>query len=144
MQNEPPIGYLVNRTARMLRRLADHKLASLGLSSAHLPVWTALAQTDALSQKALTDLAGIEQPTMAATLGRMERDGIIERRTDPTDRRSARFALSEQTRERTAAIRSAVEDLNDIALANLSSADRAKLRQLLHELIATVEAAIGA
>lgn len=143
MRDEPSVGQLVNRTARLLRRLADQRLAPLGLSSGYLPVWTALVHGGALSQKRLTELAGIEQPTMAATLSRMERDGIIERRTDPADRRSACFTLSEQTRERTAAIGLAVETLSEDALANLTSAERVKLRQLLQVLIAGVEKAVG-
>ena len=82
---ESTYGEVVNRAARLLRRLADQRLAPLGLSSGYLPVLTALLRVEPLSQKALTEHAGIEQPTMAATLARMERNGVIERRPDPPD-----------------------------------------------------------
>lgn len=143
MSDEPSLGHLVNRAARLLRRLADRRLAPLGLSSGYLPVLTALMPGEALSQKALTEQAGIEQPTMAATLSRMERDGIITRQPDPDDRRSSRFVLSGATSSKVGAIRSVVEALNEDAMAGLDDADRARLRQLLHQIAVTVETAIG-
>src|SRR5882724_11960371 len=52
------------------------------VAAGYLPVCFALAAT----QTALASLAAIEQPTMAATLTRMERDGLIHRRPDPPGR----------------------------------------------------------
>ena len=111
--------------------------------SRDLPVLTALMAGAALSQKALTEQAGIEQPTMAATLGRMERDGIIVRHADPEDGRSSRFSLSAATVGKVEAIRSVIESLNQDALAGLAEADRDRLRHLLGEIAATVERALG-
>ena len=81
--------------ARLYARALDRRLRRrLGVSSGQAPVLLALAASDALSQKVLTDIAAVEQPTMAATLSRMERDGLITRRPDPADRRSMLFALT--------------------------------------------------
>ncbi len=137
--DEPTVGQLVNQTARLLRRLADQRLAPLGLSSGYLPVLGALTEAAVLTQKVLTQKAGIEQPTMVATLGRMERDGIIERCVDLMDRRSARFTLSVATRSSAEAITATVAALNEEALAGLNAADRAKLRELLQKVSKTVE-----
>ena len=135
-------GEVVNRTARLLRRLADQRLAQFGLSAGYLPVLTALMGGRAMSQKALTEHAGIEQPTMAATLARMERDGAIERRPDPGDKRSVLFTLSAQTRARSAEIEAAIRDLNSDALAGISHAERGKLRGMLAAVVGTVEKAL--
>lgn len=131
MLDERHFGEVVNRTARLLRRLADQRLAPLGLSAGHLPVLTALIRGGAMSQKALTDHAGIEQPTMAATLARMERDGAIERRPDPDDKRSILFTLSTQTRAQAAVIEATIRRLNDEALEDVPPSDRERLRDLL-------------
>lgn len=143
MSDAPSFGETINRTARLLRRLADDRLAPLGLSAGYLPVVTALMRGAALSQKALTERAGIEQPTMAATLGRMERDGIIARAADPGDRRSVRFSLTAGTRAKTDAIAAAIQALSDAALARLPPADRARLGGMLNEVIAAVEAVLA-
>jgi DNA-binding MarR family transcriptional regulator len=43
---------------------------------------------DGLTQRELLDRLEVEQATLANTLGRMERDGLIERRQHPKDRRA--------------------------------------------------------
>ncbi len=139
MTDDRSLGEAVNRTARLLRRLADQRLAPLGLSAGYLPVLTALMRQDAMSQKALTEQAGIEQPTMAATLARMGRDGVIERRPDPHDKRSALFTLSAGTRSRSTAITAAIAGLNADAVSGMSGEERERLRDLLAIVVATVE-----
>lgn len=129
----------MNRTARLLRRLADQRLAPLGLSAGYLPVLTALMRQDAMSQKALTEHAGIEQPTMAATLARMERDGVIGRRPDLRDKRSVLFTLGPATRSRSSAITAAIDGLGADALAGMPVEEQARLRDALATVIATVE-----
>lgn len=133
----------MNRAARLLRRLADRRLEPLGLSSGHLPVLTALMENEAMSQKALTEEAATEQPTMAATLARMERDGVIERRPDPQDRRSSLISLTPATRQKLGALRAAIEGMNVDTLAGLPEADRQRFRETLLTVIASLERALG-
>ena len=139
ISDDRPLGEVLNRTARLLRRLADQRLAPFGLSAGYLPVLTALMRGEVLSQKALTERAGIEQPTMAATLVRMERDGAIERRPDPDDRRSVLFTLSARTRAQAVEIDAAIRDLNGDALDGVSGPDRETLQATLAAIAASVE-----
>lgn len=143
MQPEPSLGHLTNWAARLFRRLADRRLEPFGLSSGHLPVLTALIENEAMSQRALTEHAAIEQPTMAATLARMERDGIIERRPDPNDGRSSLFSLTVATRKKVGPIQAAVESINLDALADLSNEDRQRARRMLHSMVESLEKALG-
>lgn len=142
LYGDASMGHLVNRAARLFRQLADRRLAPLGLSSGHLPVLTALMSAEALSQKELTEHAGIEQPTMAATLSRMERDKIIERRVDPNDRRSSLFSLAPSTRDKAETIKTVTASINGTSLAHLAADDRAKFRTLLLEVIDAMEQAV--
>ena len=134
-----PVGYLMNWGGRLLRRLADRHLKPLGLSSAHLPVINALTADDALAQKALARIAAIEQPTMAAMLVRMERDGVIVRRPDPNDGRSALFSLSAATRRKVPAIRRAIEQVNQDALSGLPANERRRFRRQLNAIVEDIE-----
>ncbi|WP_375398649.1 MarR family winged helix-turn-helix transcriptional regulator [uncultured Sphingomonas sp.] len=139
MRDERPLGEVLNRTARLLRRLADQRLAPFALSAGYLPVLTALMRGEAMSQRALTEQAGIEQPTMAATLVRMERDGAIERKPDPGDKRSVLYTLSAQTRSRASEIEAAIQQLNGDALDGVSRADRERLHDMLAAIAGSVE-----
>lgn len=143
MAHEPSIGHLTNWAARLFRRLADRRLEPLGLSSGHLPVLMALIENGAMSQKALTEHAAIEQPTMAATLARMERDLIIERRPDPRDRRSSLFSLTPTTRDKIEALHAVVESMNVDTLATLPKGDRQRFRQMLQTMVSFLEHELG-
>lgn len=137
------MGYLVHWSGRLLRRLADRKLRALGLSSGHLPVINALIAGEPMSQKALAEAASIEQPTMAATLARMERDGIVERRPDPRDRRVALFSMTAATRAKVGALREAVEEVNQEALSALPADQRAAFRRHLEAMALGLEERLG-
>ncbi len=125
--------------ARLLRRLADRRLAPLGLSSGHLPVLTALMSGEAMSQKELTERAAIEQPTMAATLARMERDAIIERRPDPNDKRSSLFSLTPATQRKMGELKAIIESMNTDSLAALPEKDREMFRKMLRAIVSNLE-----
>lgn len=135
-------GYLVNWAARLFTRLADRRLQPLGLAPGQIPVVIALATTGPASQKALAQAAAIEQPTMAATLSRMERDGVIERRPDPNDGRSALVSLTERTRDRADAIFQAMSTMNEDALKSMSNGQREALLAGLRTMITQLENAL--
>jgi MarR family transcriptional regulator, transcriptional regulator for hemolysin len=117
-------GHLVSRAARLFAKEADRRLRPLGLSSGHIPVLFALAAEPVLSQKALVRRAAIEQPTMAATLVRMERAGLVERKTDPVDARTSLFRLTRATKSRLPHFFDALDQGNHRALAGLSEEEK--------------------
>jgi MarR family transcriptional regulator for hemolysin len=42
---------------------------------------------DGVSQATLADMAGVEPPTLVRVIDQLEAQGLVERRTSPTDRR---------------------------------------------------------
>ncbi|NJO54474.1 MAG: MarR family transcriptional regulator, partial [Bacteroidales bacterium] len=78
-------GYMVNLAARLFERALTERIAPLGLTTGQFPVLLALWERDGLSQSDLVRIVRVEQPTMAQTLSRMERDGLIARTADPAD-----------------------------------------------------------
>lgn len=86
-------GHFISRIHRGMTRIGDARLKELGFATAQLPVLGALRDGRRLSQTELARLARVEQPTMAQLLARMERDGLIRREPDPSDRRSSLSTL---------------------------------------------------
>ena len=82
-------GHLISLAARGFARLSESRLKPLGFGVGQLPVLVALQNGKASTQRDLARFAKVEQPPMAQTLARMERDGLIERTRDPTDGRSS-------------------------------------------------------
>jgi MarR family transcriptional regulator for hemolysin len=141
-ERELSTGYLVNWMARLFARAIDRRLTLLELSSGYMPVFFALAAGKPLPQKELARRAAVEQPTMTATLNRMERDGLVERVTDPDDRRSALVSLTAKARGKLRGVLKAVDDTNAEGLANLSPAEREQFMGLARKIIATLEASL--
>lgn len=136
---EESAGYLTNWAARLFARAIDRKLKPLGLSSGQLPVFFALADSEAMTQTALARAASIEQPTMAATLARMERQGLITRKKDPDDKRSSLVTLSAAARAKVPAVMEATSAVNAAALAGLAPEERARFLRDLKAVIAALE-----
>lgn len=139
LSRETSAGYLTNWAARLFARELERQLEPSGISPAYMPVMFALADGGALTQKELTLRAAVEQPTMAATLKRMERDGMIARRPDPADGRSALVALTPQALGKIATVQGVVSRINTIALEPLSEAERVEYLRLLLKVIGELD-----
>ena len=133
-------GYLTNWAARLFARELERQLLPTGIASAYMPVMFALSAGEALTQKELAQRAAVEQPTMAATLNRMERDGFITRVPDPTDRRSALVSLTETARGHLPEIERIIASINEIALGALEPDEQAAYGRLLRKMIDGLEA----
>jgi len=139
LTRETSAGYLTNWAARLFARELERQLAPSGISPAYMPIMFALADGGALTQKELARRAAVEQPTMAATLNRMERDTMIVRRPDPGDKRSALISLTPEALGKIGVVEQAVIDINAIALESLTEAERADYLRLALKIIAVLE-----
>ena len=105
-----------------------------------LPVFFALSGGQALTQKALAELAVLEQPTMAATLARMERDGLIQREAHPTDGRSTLYSLTPTAMCKMTYVAEANAAVTEAALAGLEEPQRADFLVALQAVISSLDA----
>lgn len=91
-------GYLANHMARVFAKGLAARIKPLGLTTGTFPALLELWDTDGLTQKQLVDRLDIEQATMANTLARMERDGLVVRKKDTNDGRVQRIWLTDRAR----------------------------------------------
>lgn len=130
-------GYLINHLARLFAAELQAQIKPLGLSTGTFPIMLQLWEQDGRSQRDLVEALGIEQATVANSLGRMERDGLIQRRPDDHDGRIKRSWLTERGRSLRAPAVAAAQTVNDNALAGLSPNERAECLRLIAKAIAT-------
>lgn len=140
LTRETSAGYMANWAARLFSRELERQLAPTGIAPAYMPVLFALADGSTLTQKELARRAAVEQPTMAATLKRMERDGMIHRRQDPGDKRSALVALTPLALGKVETVERVVTAINALALEQLDAGERRQFLGLLGRVIAVLEA----
>jgi DNA-binding MarR family transcriptional regulator len=87
-------AYLASQLAKGFARSLQQRAAGLGFSPGQFPILLELWAEDGLTQKQLLERVDIEQATMANTLARMARDGLIERRPHPSDKRAQLIFLT--------------------------------------------------
>jgi len=133
-------GYVVNWAARLFGRSFNRRLAGVGLSVGQWPILLALFQEDGLTQAQLVRRLDLEQPTVANTLKRMERDGLVHRAPHVTDRRQEHVHLSERGRTLSPQLIAMGAEVNTAALAGLSPSEARTLLELLHRVIANLQA----
>ncbi|UVH55132.1 MarR family transcriptional regulator [Variovorax paradoxus] len=132
---------LINSAARGLARLADTRMRELGLRIGQLPVFVALKGGARLSQRDLARIAGVEQPSMAALLARMERDGLVRREPDPTDGRSSLVSLTAVAMENMRPARAILAQGNQEALQGFSAEEIDRFVEMLERVVANLDAA---
>ena len=136
LKAENSLGYVINRLAREYARAISRDIAAHGLQPGYLPVLFALWEEEGRSQSELATIAEIEQPTMAATLTRMERDGLILRERHPSDKRASRVLLTDRARALRTQVTKSARTINNYSVSGLTviSPD-----DLLHALLQLTE-----
>ncbi|WP_244669574.1 MarR family winged helix-turn-helix transcriptional regulator [Kaistia sp. 32K] len=129
---------LVSTAGRLLARLADTRLRKIGISISHFPVLAALKDGKALSQKELARIAGVEQPSMAQLLSRMERDDLIRREPDPKDGRSSLVSLTDSAIGKRGPAREILAMGNGEAVAGFNQEEIDTFVELLQRVIVNV------
>ncbi|MEU4356096.1 MarR family winged helix-turn-helix transcriptional regulator [Streptomyces virginiae] len=140
---ESMVCYTVNYAARLLGQAITTRLAALGASPGQLPTLLALYERDGLTQSELARHTGVEQPTMAVNLKRMERDGLITRRPDPTDARRALVHLTEKAKAVRSEIQALRAGIDTEALTGFTPEEHAQLGRLLDRLVANLHTLTG-
>jgi MarR family transcriptional regulator for hemolysin len=79
---------------RLVRTHADAELTHVGVGAPSLGVLLRLVEEDGLTQAELARRQRVEAPSMCRMVDRLERDGLVERRADPGDRRATRVRLT--------------------------------------------------
>jgi DNA-binding MarR family transcriptional regulator len=98
-----------------------------------------LWEEEGLTQTALAERLAVEQPTMANTLKRMERDGLARRLPDPDDRRQARIYLTKRGRELEGVLTASAREVNAAALAGLGADERRTFLTLARRIVENLE-----
>jgi len=93
---EESIVYLVRKSARIFSNAMDLELRKIGVTVAQWYVLAALSIKNGITQKEIAEVIAIESSTIVPIIDVLEREGFVERRRDPADRRINRIYLVEE------------------------------------------------
>lgn len=93
--NRELFGIAIGECARVWRQKVNERLKPLGLSqAAWLALWHLSRFPEGLVQAELAERLGIEGPTLAKLIDRLEAEGLVERQASREDRRCKRVVLT--------------------------------------------------
>jgi len=92
------LAFLINDVARLLRTYADQRAAAIGMTRAQWAVLVRLERAEGLKQAELADMLDLQPITLTRLVDRLCDNGLIERRSDPKDRRAKRLFLTAAAR----------------------------------------------
>ena len=88
------LGFLMNRTARGMKRALDAKLFDYELTATQYIVLIRMYEEDGISLTELGERLYLDNPTLTGIIDRMERDGLLQRMRDDIDRRVVNVYLT--------------------------------------------------
>ena len=135
------LGYQINYLARLMEHALREQISPVAVVPGQFAQLLSLYQEDGLTQAQLCERVRIEQPTMARTLARMERDGLIDRLPDPVDGRRSLVTLTKRARDIEDDLIAAARRVNSAATRRLTKSQIATFMQTMDAIIGNLECA---
>lgn len=142
MENLPNerLAHLVRDAARGLNRSLQQRLATHDIAFGHWIFLRMLWEGDGLTQREMSERAGLMEPTTHAALRKMEALGYITRKHQRGDRKKMFVFLTEKGRALRDVLVPLAEEVNTVATGGVRDADVAAMRRVLLAMIANLEA----
>lgn len=129
------LAHLVKDATRALLRALQMRLVEHGVSPGHWSFLRILWEHDGLTQRELSEQAGVMEPTTFSALKAMEQMGYVSRRQLPENRKNIYVFLTAKGRALKEKLVPLAEEVNRIAVAGISAADIARSREILIAII---------
>ncbi|RCK69641.1 MarR family transcriptional regulator [Desertihabitans brevis] len=125
------------RASTAVSRAAETEAAQSGIGVGQHLVLKMLAEVGPSSQRTLSDELRIDRTVMVGICDALEKDGYVERRRDPGDRRAYAVTITDSGRLLLSRAEAKVPEFLDATFGALSRAERAQLSTLLGKLLQT-------
>jgi DNA-binding MarR family transcriptional regulator len=127
------VCWLLSRANWLQKAEIEAALAATGLTSRQHQVLTAALGAEH-TQTRLANILGLDKTTMMVTLDELEREGLAERRSLPSDRRARIVAVTPEGRKLLRKADKAFGEANERVLSRLPEAERVVFLQALERL----------
>jgi MarR family transcriptional regulator, organic hydroperoxide resistance regulator len=129
------LAHLVKDATRALVRALQMRLVEHDVSFGHWTFLRVLWERDGLTQRELSEEAGVMEPTTYSALQAMERLGYVERRQLPENRKNVYVHLTPRGRALKRKLVPLAEEVNHLAVEGVAAADVAATRRVLLAVI---------
>jgi DNA-binding MarR family transcriptional regulator len=128
------LGYLVNQLARQFAQRLERRLAVHGVALGQFPLLLVLWEEEGLTQSEIARRLTFEQPTVANTLKRMLRDGLVKTTRAPNNRKQVLIFLTEKGHHLRERLTAEARAVNAEAATALTSEEMDGLQKVIKKL----------
>jgi DNA-binding MarR family transcriptional regulator len=115
------LAHLIRDASRAFHRALQVRLAQHGVPFGHWTFLRILWESDGLTQKELSERAGVMEPTTFTAMKAMESLGYIERKQIPTNKKNMYVHLSDQGRALKKLLVPMAEETNNVSIEGIAS-----------------------
>jgi MarR family transcriptional regulator, organic hydroperoxide resistance regulator len=136
----PSLLHVMARVSRALKASAQVALERHGVHAGQSFILERLWERDGQTTREIADAIGVEGPTVVRAIQRMAAAGLVVRKDHPTDGRLVAVHLTPTGARLRSVLPRVLRAVEEKALDDFSSHDRARLLQLLERLGAKLQA----
>jgi MarR family transcriptional regulator, organic hydroperoxide resistance regulator len=133
------ITWLLHRAAQRMRGATGEQAEKHGIQLRDYIVLSALDKTPNLTQVELAKALGLDKTTLMSQLDRLERIGLVVRRSDPRDRRARIPEITQAGNALRAKVASACDSIEGSVLKSFSQDQVESFRRMLFGIIGNSE-----
>jgi DNA-binding MarR family transcriptional regulator len=130
------IGFLLVQLGTLVARQFRQQLEPLGIEPRHFGMLTRLAENEGKAQQAMGELIGLNPTQMVFLVDELEDRGLVERRRNPSDRRSYGLYLTDAGRDMLGRVQGVARAHQRTLGASFTESEREQLTAFLRRLAA--------
>ncbi len=141
MEQYNAYSFLLDRTARRVKQYAQYQFncQQFGITVDQWAILKNLNRHTDLSQKELAEYCGKDQPTLTRIVDLLVSKKLVERRANPTDRRSFVVHLTAAGKRKIETLSGEVNKIRMQAWQNLNEEDFEHLKRILNTIYTNLE-----
>ena len=139
---ESRTGFLISQIKQVQARIFQRLLQECGVEEFNGPqghILYVLWQKDEVPIVELSQKTALAKNTLTAMLGRMEEQGLIERKTDESDKRQSLIVLTEKARDLQGKYDEVSQKMNEIFYKDFTDKEVEKIDGFLDRILQNLE-----
>lgn len=139
-KNYFPLGMKVAIVARLLRKAFEQRTVPQGITRTQWGTLAVVASQQGATQRKIASELDITEVSAGRLIDKLCRDGLLERRQDPGDRRSHRIFLQDAAAPIIEKIRIWAQELDHIAFTGFAPDELAVMADMFERIAANLSA----
>ncbi len=133
----------INNVGSLFLRYVSSELLKVGMRSSYMHMMQPLMDSESLTQLQLVELTGLKAPTISITLRNMEREGIVARVKNDSDRRETHVSLTDKGKDMYEKILETLGKAEEIMLKGISDKELKAARVAADKMSANLLSELG-